>query len=98
VTGTYAFALAASLWAFGVHIGLASVVMLYLLASAVGSLSPTPGGIGAFEATLIAGLTSATRQTAPVVTGVVAYRLISYWLPVLPGAVSLVVLRRRRVL
>lgn len=98
VTLTYGLALASTLWAFGVHVGLAKVLMVFLVASAVAALSPTPGGVGAVEAALIAGLTSVTGQVAPVVAGVLAYRLITFWLPVLPGAACLLVLRRRQLL
>ncbi|MGI8751761.1 MAG: lysylphosphatidylglycerol synthase transmembrane domain-containing protein [Acidimicrobiales bacterium] len=98
ITAAYGMALAASLWAFGVHIGLLRVIMVLLVASAVSALSPTPGGVGVVEPALVAGLSGVTGQVAPVVAGVLAYRLITYWLPVVPGAGLLVVLRRRHLL
>ncbi|MDQ2728719.1 MAG: lysylphosphatidylglycerol synthase domain-containing protein [Actinomycetota bacterium] len=98
ITAAYGVALAASLWAFGVHIGLLPAITVLLVASAVAALSPTPGGVGVVEPALIAGLSGITGQVAPVVAGVLAYRFITYWLPVVPGAGLLILLRRRNLL
>jgi len=98
VSVAYAAALGASVRAAGGHITLASALVVYLVASAVGALSPAPGGLGTLEAALIAGLSQQGLSTAPAVAGVLTYRLITYWLPVLPGLFFLGVLRRRHAL
>jgi uncharacterized membrane protein YbhN (UPF0104 family)/membrane-associated phospholipid phosphatase len=85
VTLTYALCLACSLAAFGAHLPLASIVAVYLAGAAVASLSPTPGGLGAIEAALVAGLTAVGAPTGPAVAGVLAFRLLTFWLPILPG-------------
>jgi glycosyltransferase 2 family protein len=85
VTLTYALTLAGCLAAFNAHLPLASTVALYLAAAAVASVSPTPGGLGAMEAALVAGLTAAGAPTGPAVAGVLAFRLLTFWLPILPG-------------
>ena len=46
---------------------------------------PTPGGIGAVEATPIAGLTSAGMASTTAVAGVILFRLATGWIPLLPG-------------
>jgi len=94
----YIVALAGALRAFGAHPGFGVVAGIYLGSSAVGALAPTPGGIGPFEAAAIAGLGGAGVAAAPAVAAVIAYRLLTYWLPVAPGAVALHQLRRRGVL
>jgi uncharacterized membrane protein YbhN (UPF0104 family) len=43
---------------------------------------------------LIAGLTSVGQPPSAAVTAVLAFRLVTYWLPVVPGAVSFWALRR----
>jgi uncharacterized membrane protein YbhN (UPF0104 family) len=85
VTLSYALALACCLQAFGAHLPLASIVAVYLAGAAVASASPTPGGLGAMEAALVAGLTAVGAPTGPAVAAVLTFRLLTYWLPVLPG-------------
>ena len=52
---------------------------------ALAAAAPTPGGLGAIEAALVAGLTGVGMQPGPAVSAVLLYRLATYWLPVLPG-------------
>jgi len=85
VTLSYALALACCLAAFGAHLPLVSTVAVYLAGAAVASVSPTPGGLGAMEAALVAGLTAVGAPTGPAVAGVLAFRLLTFWLPILPG-------------
>jgi uncharacterized protein (TIRG00374 family) len=98
VTGMYALALAASLHAFGARPPLIDVVAVYLGGSALGSVSPTPGGLGTIEAALVAGLTALGVATGSAVAGVLAFRLMTYWLPILPGMFVFRHLRRGAVL
>jgi glycosyltransferase 2 family protein len=85
VTLTYALTLASCLAAFGAHLPPASTVAVYLAGSAVASISPTPGGLGAMEAALVAGLTAVGAPAGPAVAGVLTFRLLTFWLPILPG-------------
>jgi undecaprenyl-diphosphatase len=94
ITAGYALALVAAVNAAGGGPSLVSVVAVYLGGSAVAAAAPTPGGLGALEAGLIAGLTSVGLAPVAAVTSVVAFRLITYWLPVLPGAAAFWILRR----
>jgi len=56
--------------------------------------SPTPGGLGAIEAATIAGLIGIGISSGAAVSAVLAYRLATYWLPVLPGWYSWRLLQR----
>jgi glycosyltransferase 2 family protein len=85
VTLAYALTLASCLAAFHAHLPMASTVAVYLAGAAVASVSPTPGGLGAMEAALVAGLTAVGAPTGPAVAGVLAFRLLTFWLPILPG-------------
>ena len=59
LTGAYIFCLDACIRALGGSIPLASIAVVYLTGAALGSAVPTPGGLGAVEAALSAGLTAA---------------------------------------
>jgi uncharacterized membrane protein YbhN (UPF0104 family)/membrane-associated phospholipid phosphatase/tRNA A-37 threonylcarbamoyl transferase component Bud32 len=85
VTLTYALTLACCLAAFNAHLPLAGTVAVYLAGAAVASISPTPGGLGAMEAALVAGLTAIGATAGPAIAGVLAFRLLTFWLPILPG-------------
>jgi undecaprenyl-diphosphatase len=96
VTLGYVLALAACTHAFGVGVGLPVVTAVYLGGSAVASVAPTPGGLGALEGSLVAGLTAAGAPAGPAIAAVLTFRLITYWLPVMPGLVAYRSFRRRR--
>ena len=97
VTACYALALVASLEAFGADVGVVKVVAVYLGSAAVASLSPTPGGLGALEAALVAGLTAVGVAHGPAIAGVLAFRLVTYWIPILPGWLAFHALQRRGI-
>jgi len=88
ITLAYIAALAASVQAFGGGPGLVVLGAVYLAAAALAAAAPTPGGLGAIEAALVAGLTGVGMQPGPAVSAVLLYRLATYWLPVLPGWLS----------
>jgi undecaprenyl-diphosphatase len=64
-------------------------------AAAIAAAAPSPGGLGAIEAALVAGLTGVGMQPGPAVSAVLLYRLATYWLPVAPGWLSWRALLRR---
>jgi undecaprenyl-diphosphatase len=85
VTLAYIAGLVASVEAFGGGAGIAAVGAVYLATSLVAAVSPTPGGIGAFETAAIAGLMGIGIASGPAVSAVLTFRLATYWLPVPPG-------------
>ena len=85
ITLAYIAGLDASVQAFGGGPGLVVLGAVYLAAAALAAAAPTPGGLGAIEAALVAGLTGVGMQPGPAVSAVLLYRLATYWLPVLPG-------------
>jgi uncharacterized protein (TIRG00374 family) len=84
--------------ALGGSVPIASIAVVYLTGSAIGSLVPTPGGLGAVEAALSAGLTAAGLPGAAAVSSVLLYRLLTFWLPVPIGWLALRHLERRQAL
>ncbi|MDP9351814.1 MAG: flippase-like domain-containing protein [Chloroflexota bacterium] len=98
ITGAYALTLALTLSAYGVDVSPLQVLAIYLGSAAVGALMPTPGGLGAMEGALIAGLTTLGVAFAPALAAVSTFRLLTYWLPILPGFVAFRYLQQRRVI
>lgn len=89
----------AALWcamnAFHGSVSLIGVAVVYLAGGAIGSLAPTPGGLGAVEAAMSTGLTAAGMPGAAAVSAVLLYRLATFWLPVPLGWGALKVLQSR---
>ena len=92
ITLAYLAAMAASLAAFGSDASLPLVGLLYLTGSAVANAAPTPGGLGAAEAALIAAF-SLIEEAAIVIPAVFLFRFVTFWLPILPGWLALTYLR-----
>jgi uncharacterized protein (TIRG00374 family) len=87
----------ATLWAgmhaFGASPPLAALVISYYLGQ-LGNVIPLPGGVGGVEGALIGSMIAFGQNGSTAVLGVLAYRLISFWLPTIPGGVAYVQLRR----
>jgi uncharacterized membrane protein YbhN (UPF0104 family) len=98
VSAGYISCLAACVAAFGRSMPIASIAVVYLTGSAVGSIFPTPGGLGFVEATLTAGLIAAGLPAAAAGSAVLLFRLITFWLPVPAGWVALNYLERKQAL
>lgn len=82
---SYIAVLYASVAAFGGSMSIALVAVVYLAGATIGQAAPTPGGLGAVEAALAAGLTAAGLDAGTAVSAVLLYRLITFWLPTVPG-------------
>ncbi len=94
ITVGYLLALAVSIRAFDAGPPFTSVALVYLVGSVVSSVAPTPGGIGAVEATLVAGLTSAGMRSDTALGAVLLYRAATFWLPLLAGWFAFTALQR----
>ncbi|MFE3164736.1 lysylphosphatidylglycerol synthase domain-containing protein [Streptomyces sp. NPDC059224] len=88
LTACFVMCLDASIRAFGnegASLSIASVAVVFLAGNALGSAAPTPGGVGAVEATLTVGLIAVGLPKEVAAPAVLLYRLLTLWLPVLPG-------------
>jgi len=95
LNGGYVLALDASLRAFSASLAVPALVVVYLAASTLGSVAPTPGGLGAVEAALVGGLTTTGVPVASAITAVLAFRAATFWLPAPIGWAAFVALQRR---
>jgi uncharacterized protein (TIRG00374 family) len=89
---------AAALWvmlrAFGAAPGVIGLMIAYGLANVIAAVPVSPGGLGVVEAVLIPTLVGFGVPRAEASIGVVAYRLVNFWLPIPAGAASYVVVER----
>jgi len=98
VTAGYLAAFYASIHAFGQSIPLVDLTLIYLLATAIGSALPTPGGMGGVEAALSVGLANAGIATPIAFSIAVLLRVLTYYIRIPMGWFALRYLERRNVL
>jgi uncharacterized membrane protein YbhN (UPF0104 family) len=87
----------ATLWtcfhAFGSPPTVAVIVMAYFVGALANAL-PLPGGLGGVEAGMIGAFLAFGTHASLAILAVLSYRLISFWLPTIPGAAAYLQLRR----
>ena len=88
-------ALLAAVFATGARPHASLVLLAYVAGIVLGMLPITPGGLGFVEAGLTAVLVLAGMTAAQATLATLAYRLVSYWLPVASGPVAYALYRRR---
>lgn len=71
------------------------VLLAYVAAQVLAQIPITPGGLGFVEAGLVGLLALAGVAAADAALATLAYRLVSYWLPLPAGAVATYIHRRR---
>ncbi len=91
-------ALVASVRAFDGNGSWAAISLVYLAGSTLGMAAPTPGGIGAMETVMTAGLVAAGVNAGIALSAVLLYRLLSFWLPTIPGWLAFRQLIKRELL
>jgi uncharacterized membrane protein YbhN (UPF0104 family) len=84
-SATSIFAIYASGHAIGVDLSFAAALLAYTFGNIAANLIPTPGGIGAVEAGVYSGLVLVGISGPDATLITLIYRLITYWLPILPG-------------
>ncbi|MDQ6817196.1 MAG: flippase-like domain-containing protein [Actinomycetota bacterium] len=94
--GWWAFDIAV-LWAcfhaFGASPPKAVIVMAYFIGM-LGNTLPVPGGIGGVDGGMIGAFSAFGVSVEISIVAVLAYRVLAFWLPTLPGAIAYLQLRR----
>ncbi|SOD60989.1 conserved hypothetical protein [Streptomyces zhaozhouensis] len=98
MTLAFVMCLDASLRAFGWELSYPTIAVVFLAGNALGSAAPTPGGIGAIELTLSAGLSAFGVPPQVALGAVLLFRLMTFWLPVLPGWLAFTQLTRKEAI
>ena len=91
---SYVLSFSASLWAFGYTLPFSVLAITYLASNTVGSVVPSPGGIGPVEIALTAGLVTAGIPSGVALSAAIVYRLVTFWAPIPVGWLSLQRLQR----
>lgn len=82
-------------YALGFHLPFIDVLLILTLGVGAGAATPTPGGLGGFEAGLAAGFVVYGADPGAALAVALLYRLASYWLPLFVGAGAFVIGQRR---
>lgn len=90
--------LVTSLAAFGAQAPVAAVLTVFVIGQTFGHIIPTPGGLGAVESLMVGGLAAIGTQPTIAVAAVLTSRLLTYWLPVLPGIAVFRYLQHHRII
>jgi glycosyltransferase 2 family protein len=90
----YALTLGAVCHAYGVSLGLATLLLVNVAASELASLAPVPGGVGAAEAAITAGLLACGVDESTAFAIAITHRLCTNYLPPIAGYLALQGLRR----
>lgn len=98
LTVAHITAFSACVAAVGGHASILALTGIYLGAASAGSLIPTPGGVGAVEAAMIAGLAATGMDPATAAAAALLTRLLTVWLLVPPGWLAARSMRRRGLL
>lgn len=93
----YIAALWFSMHAFNGSLAFSVVAVVYLTGAVIGSVAPTPGGLGAVELALSTGLAAGGMPSTAAISAVLLFRLATFWLPVPLGWIALRYLRDRAV-
>jgi len=97
LTTTYTLILFSVSRSLGLQLGLLQVFVVFSLGMLTSTATPTPGGLVGAEAGLFAGFVIYDVPAAPAGAAVLLYRLVTYWIPLLPGVLALFVARRRKL-
>jgi uncharacterized protein (TIRG00374 family) len=88
----------AVLWAcfhaFGEAVPKAVLVQGFFVGMAANLLPFFPGGVGSVDAGMIGAFLAFGEPSSTVIVSVLAYRVIAFWLPIPPGVIAYVQLRR----
>jgi uncharacterized protein (TIRG00374 family) len=73
--------------------GFGPLALAYAAANIASAIPLTPGGLGVIEVTLVAVTVGFGAPRATAVLAVLGYRIVNYWLPLIPGAIAYLRLR-----
>ena len=83
----------ATFMAFGIAVPIGVLVMGFFVGMAA-TLAPDPAGVGAVDGGLIGAFVIFGFPASSVIAAVLVYRLIAFWMPLPPGIVAFLQLRR----
>lgn len=97
ISATRAMTLYACLLTLGAQAPLLVVIALFLTAEAAGMLTTSPAGLGVMDGIAITGLATLGVATATAIAAILLFRLLTFWTPIIPGALTLWRLHHHRL-
>jgi uncharacterized membrane protein YbhN (UPF0104 family) len=91
----YVLVLLASSQALDITLGFNQVFLIYTFSLLTGALTPTPGGLVGVEAGLVTGFVAYGVESSTALAIALLYRLVTYWLPLIPGFIAFRIVQRR---
>jgi undecaprenyl-diphosphatase len=80
--------------ALGADLTYIQALIVFSAGMLLGTVMPTPGGLGGVEAGLAAGMVAYGHEASLALAVALLYRLITYWLPLIPGFVIFMLTRK----
>jgi uncharacterized membrane protein YbhN (UPF0104 family)/tRNA A-37 threonylcarbamoyl transferase component Bud32 len=93
-----AIVLGLCLQAFGYHATLAELILVNTISNLLAGFMPVPGGMGVAEAAYTAGLVALGVPSAAAMSTAIAFRMVTYYLPPVWGAIAMRWLRQHSYL
>lgn len=81
----------------GLGLSFSTLLIVFSFGVGLASLTPTPGGLGGFEAGLASSLVAYHVPAASALALALLYRLVSYWLPLVGGGLAFITCQRRHL-
>lgn len=97
LTSLYVLILWSSGRAVNVDLSVLQMFVVFTAGMFSGTVVPLPGGLVGMEAGLLVGLVAYGVPAAHAGAVVVIFRLVTYWLPIIPGVIALFWARRRQL-
>lgn len=98
LTMTYTLLLTCVARSLGISLNILQIFIIFSVGMLVGTATPTPGGLVGVEAGMFTGFVAYGLSNTDAGAAVLLYRLVTYWLPIVPGLGALVVARKNKLL
>ncbi len=95
-TAFHALALFLAMHAFDVDLPVATALVVLTGGVFAATVTPTPGGVVGAEAGLTAVLIAYGIDSSVALAIALSYRLVSYWLPIIPGIFAFLYIQKRK--
>lgn len=96
ITLSFVAALYSCAQSIGLNITFVQTFVTYTIGVIIGAAALTPGGLGGVEAGMYAAFVAYGNSASKAFAAVIIYRLTTYWLPILPGFLCFVWLRKNK--
>jgi uncharacterized protein (TIRG00374 family) len=80
--------------AVGIHLSFITYFIIFTIGAGARNITPTPGGLGGFEAGLVGGFIAYGINSDDALAAALLFRLVSFWLPLVLGLISFVFVQK----